>query len=622
MISRRSGISPSQLMASGPSRHPHQGTIFAFFFLLVFPFFAVFPYITVTNNPNENTRTYMTIAMVEHKTFALDDVVRRFGWTNDMARAPDKKGVPHSYSVKGPLNSFMGAPVYWAQRHIARFMGIRPPGDQVVPGEETIKWFRWTTCVLRIFTVQIPCFLFLLWFERYLRAFSRDTSLRLMAVAAAGIGTNYLGYAHMFASHSLFGVAAFIAFGMAERSLREFANWRHRPLWPAFCCGFGAAAATGFEYHGFFLSAVLGVFGLWVFRRPKGVLALGLGAAIPIGLVAFFQWKAFGSPLTPGHKFVENQQWAAEHAKGLYGVMVPTLRAIGALSFDPGYGFFGMSPYMLLGLLSALIFAWKPKGVGRDRSLQRSTTLVWLFAMVALWLTMCGAAEWRAGWTIGPRRAGAAPPFFAMGALILLERWAGGSPSSRPALRGIAGGMAYAGVLSLGFVGMHFNTLPEDIWRPFTQLTLPLARTGFVPHHIGELFGHPEPRVWWFAAIALLIAPFVALFRFGYEKKWSRLGLLLAIPFGMAASFPALYVPKDAPAFHHSGFTGSWEPTGRDRIAALQREIAKGGPAAKCASHQFADLQEVLRVPAEAAATRAAAGPRPANCRPAHSWVF
>ena len=61
-----------------------------FFALLFVVFTCIYPYIGALNNPNENVRTYMTMAIVEQHTFRIDQIVQRHGWVNDMAAAPDK----------------------------------------------------------------------------------------------------------------------------------------------------------------------------------------------------------------------------------------------------------------------------------------------------------------------------------------------------------------------------------------------------------------------------------------------------------------------------------------------------------------------------------------------------
>src|SRR4051812_46730868 len=91
-----------------------------FFLMCSLPLLFVFPYIASINNPNENVRTYMTIALVENRTLCVDEIVQRYGWVNDMARVPEKHGNgAHYFSVKAPAVSYAGVPIYWAFSKIA-----------------------------------------------------------------------------------------------------------------------------------------------------------------------------------------------------------------------------------------------------------------------------------------------------------------------------------------------------------------------------------------------------------------------------------------------------------------------------------------------------------------------
>ena len=78
-----------------------------FFTLVAVVFTCVYPLILGVNNPNENARTYMTMALVEEHTLRVDDIRDRYGWTNDMARVPGPApGEEHYYSVKAPAVSY------------------------------------------------------------------------------------------------------------------------------------------------------------------------------------------------------------------------------------------------------------------------------------------------------------------------------------------------------------------------------------------------------------------------------------------------------------------------------------------------------------------------------------
>ncbi|MGH7328933.1 MAG: hypothetical protein ACREJX_11350, partial [Polyangiaceae bacterium] len=245
-----------------------------FFALLFVVFTCVYPYIAALNNPNENVRTYMTMAIVDFHTFKIDDVLLRHGYVNDMAKAPDPvTKQPHLYSIKAPAIGYMGVPVYWAFEKIYGALG-HPVPTRASPLEQRKDWFEASTLVLRLFCVQLPCFFFLIFFERYLRAVSRDTPLRLMTVAAVGIGTNFLAYALMFVSHTLFGVTAFISFALISRErLRSRGNSKRRRAKIAFLAGLFAGWATLLEYQAFPVSCVLAIYAFTVFWRPRHLLS-------------------------------------------------------------------------------------------------------------------------------------------------------------------------------------------------------------------------------------------------------------------------------------------------------------------------------------------------------------
>lgn len=61
--------------------------------------------------PNERTRAYLTIALFEEHTLAIDEPVRRFGQPLDLATF---KG--HFYTDKAPGSSVLALPLYAAAR--------------------------------------------------------------------------------------------------------------------------------------------------------------------------------------------------------------------------------------------------------------------------------------------------------------------------------------------------------------------------------------------------------------------------------------------------------------------------------------------------------------------------
>ncbi|MFO0602768.1 MAG: hypothetical protein U0324_06310 [Polyangiales bacterium] len=133
--------------------------------LLAVLYLWVFPYHGIVNNPNENVRLFMTVALVDDGTLAINRVENTWGYTNDkgvrdtpLAEAISRRHVPDDvlrlagvpedvlirfrlgrttpadraltahllYSAKAPGTSFVGVPAYWA---LTRLTGrnSRPP---------------------------------------------------------------------------------------------------------------------------------------------------------------------------------------------------------------------------------------------------------------------------------------------------------------------------------------------------------------------------------------------------------------------------------------------------------------------------------------------------------------
>lgn len=580
-----------------------------FFLLVMLPMLCVFPYLRAVNNPNEFVRVFTSVALVENHTFSIDEPVALWGWVNDMARVVSKDdGQPHYYMVKAPGVVYASLPGYFLfSKVIAPMVGHHYPTATSTPEDKT-WWLRTSTWALRIFTGQIPCFLFLLWFEKYLRSFTRDPLIRYAAVAAVGLGTNYLAYVHMFASHSQYAAIAFIAFATIEKEKRlSRGDARSRRWTRAMLAGFCTSACVAFEYQSLFLTVILSAFAVTVFWRPTRLLAFAFGGLLNVPPVMYFHWKAYGNPFTPGHQMLETAHFAAEHKQGLWGILWPSWDHIRALAVDPGFGFFGMSPFMWIGLFAIPLLVFSPYGPPSFRKTLRVSTFVWALACAALIAVNAGFVEWRAGWTVGPRYLVACGPFFAFGAACALERVSGSSVARRAMARGAAGGLALASVLTIGTVGLVYDTLPENIARPFAQFSIPMMLTGFVPHHVGEWFGWESTTFWYIVCGAMVLAPMVAgLWPTGEGRARYGVRALVFVLTLTAGLIPAFYpAPADgSPLFvlfvGTRQFTNVWEPPGRDRITLLRNEAERYGSRRPCMWWHLADLDRIVGNEAQA----------------------
>lgn len=585
----------------GRARAPRNKRVRLFFVLCVLPFFALFPYLRAVNNPNELVRVFTTMSLVDDGRLAVDEQVATYGWVNDMAHVPSKfdGGKVHYFMVKTPLSTYLGVPVYFVYGKVEALFGHHPP-TETSPADAKVDWLRRTTWVLRLFTVQLPCFLFLIFFERYLRAFVPDVVLRLSTVAAAGLGTNYLAYSQIYASHTLYACAAFLCFAVIERAMRKSPyDARGRKTSHAFLTGLLAGACVAFEYHALFVAVVLSLFGILVFRRPKQILALTVGGLVPAAIVAHFQWRAYGDPLTPGHQVLETASFAAAHQKGLFGVQLPAMDALKALSMDVGFGFFSMSPFMWFALGALPCVLLLARGTPLLRRSQRVAAFVTALVLIAMFGVAAGIVEWRGGWTVGPRYLAGAPPTAAFASALVLQTLARRGPAWRAMVRGIAGGLTIAGVVCIGLVGLVYDTLPEALPRPLTQFALPAAWLGFVPHHIGEWFGWTSTTPWYLVCASMFAAVGVAVLLRDREGRGAyalRLGcLVLAATAGLVPSFTR---PEDNTAvleLHPSvaGLATYWEPAGRDRITLEREDAERYGPRRPCVSYRVGDLDRI-----------------------------
>jgi hypothetical protein len=306
----------------------------------------------------------------------------------------------------------------------------------------------------------------------------------------------------------------------------------------------------------------------------------------------------------------ENPVFANLLNKGYFGIGQPSYEVAKNITISHSYGFLGTSPYMILGLLAipfALVFSY---GTRNERRQRRVATIAWLLTMLVLWTAVSAAINWRGGWTIGPRYLGAAPPFFAYGAVCALEQISGASWWRRALARAVAAGCAVASVAQTGLVSIIMNAVPESITRPLPQFALRMARAGFVPHHAGELFGWMAPWFWYAVAACLVAATLIAALlpsddrAVGYALRFVVAGAVAYVALQPAFSTPdKLKEPTDPNAIRY--FVDSWEPPDRDFIHRTRQEAERLGVHGPCLWYRVADLERMVMLPADSDERRA-----------------
>lgn len=519
--------------------------------LCAFAYVYVFPYQSTLNNPNENVRFYMTAALVESHTYAIDAQRTRWGWVNDAAVHDGKV-----YSVKAPGTSLLGVPGYALYTGANRLLGRA--FDRI----EALWVCRFTASIL-------PTLVCMWWMLGFLRRRGFAACSRYTTFVAIWLGSLLYGYGMLFVSHTLSAVVAFVAFGF----LYEVQLQARVPT-PLSTASFGmlAAATTLFEYPGLVASVVLLGYALHVLPGWRLRGAWLVGGLVPALFMMHFQYCAFGNPFTPGHLFVESDSFRAAHEQGLYGAVGVSPRALYGLLLDPGAGLYMLTPLLWLSLPGLWLCV-------RDAHTRAAgITCALLFALTTLAISAMN--NWRGGWTIGPRYLAVCVPFLGFLSALCLDRLARHAPLWAA---GIAGGTATASVIASGIPSAYYPHLPPELTRPLPQLFWVLIRHGFAPPNLGNWLG-----VWSTPSLLPLAACALGALGLGglacVSQEPDRLKTAAAIGGIALVSASACITPlwlrpaQERGVAKAVGFvTGRYQPSGHDDAARLRRQLQQAG---------------------------------------------
>lgn len=525
------------MKASSSSSHLRS---FAAVAICAFAYLYVFPYQSRINNPNENVRFYMTAALVEQGTYAIDTIRDRWGWVNDAAVYGG-----HVYSVKAPGTSLLGVPGYaaylYAVKHLER------PFDR----SEALWVCRFTASI-------VPTLVWLFFFYRWLAKRSRHPLLKESVFYSVALGSLLYGYGLLFVSHTLSAAMAFSAFVILYGKQNEDA--RHMDHRSAFFAGLLSGAVTFFEYPGLVCSALLAMYGLWVIRPFNRLWSFGAGGLLPALAMGHFQWRAFGNAFTPGHMMVENEALRAAHHRGFFGAEGPSWEALYGLIVDPAAGLIPLTPILAFALLGVFILLSKP----RERTPALVTCLITLTTTAAI----CSMNNWRGGWTVGPRYLALLVPFLGWAALEGLESIADRLPGLAYSL---ALGCTAVALLASGVPSAYYPHLPPELTRPLPQLFALLIEHGYAPPNAGALlgvYGTPSMLPVLGAGLLALGMCFSAIKGTALLLKTCLGSLLIA----GTLSWPLVNRPSEEPGVSAAVafITRRWMPEGHDLAATLK----------------------------------------------------
>jgi hypothetical protein len=489
------------------------------------------PYFERLNNPNELTRVYTTMAIVDHGTYAIDALSPgKYGFVEDRSVV----GGRH-YACKAPGTSFVGVPAYAALRAAFALFGKQPS-------------LRTTVLTLRVACIAVPFLLFLVLLrsyldERYGRGWIPDAS-----VLACGLGTMLFPYAHLFAGHVLAAVSLGSAFILLDRAVGRLETSRPY-LIHLLAGGLLLGSAPTFEYPAALGAAVVGVWALarlgW---RIRPLLFLAASTAVALVPTIHFHWSVFGGPLTTPYPFVEDPVFRHWHETGWLGLTYPRPDRMCPALFSAECGLFFLAPALLpwLGLLAALpvlvlglvpsiwrlpwwaillivtaaavlqVPAWR---FARRRRWVDGRTVVAALVPVLLALYVASSEMWRSGWSFGLRFFATAIPFLVLGAAAVLHR---AGAARRPEVRAAFGGLLLGSCAAHLLAGVLYPHIPNGIRGPLPEFLLPLVHAGLSPASWASACG-VQGGWFWIPLVVVVGAGFVIVASRGVRGAATRI---------------------------------------------------------------------------------------------------
>lgn len=470
------------------------------------------PYFTYLNNPNENVRVYMTRSIVEHGTFAIDDVIAEWGYVNDKATFDGRM-----YPGKAPGTSYLGVPAYWVHYRINQALERKASKHEIV-------------MVCRLGGAILPLLVFLFAFARFTERVAAGPAVRMVGVTALSLGSTVLTYGGIFASHSLVAACLFGAYMAAHRHAERPRAWL-----PSFGVGFLIASAFALEYPGALGGAVVGLYALN--RSPdraRFVAWSAAGMALPLALLGLYHHAAFGGIFELPYSHLENPEFVEHVSGGFFGMERISSTALHGSYFAPFNGLFWFLPWTLVSFVG-LVFAI------HFRSLREPAVLT--IAMIAVYTVFIAMVDnWRGGWTAGPRYIVPVVPFMAWYLILFLaeiRRTELGVP-----VLCLAFALVAASQFNCGVSAAVFPHYPEGIENPIFEVALHLLVRGYAPHSLGTLLGFDGPwtllPVWVAHAVAWGLPIGIVLYVDSVERlAMAAVALALALAFVSMQSEPS-----------------------------------------------------------------------------------
>ena len=402
-------------------------------YYLLFVFFMVtYGYFFQGGGWNQNGRIYLTQAIINHGTFAIDDYKEDAPQMEFVNMGDWALHNGHYYSNKSPGLSFLAVPPFALAQYVLKHFTRIAPERQVLYG----AYFS-NLCT----TGVLASMLCLILFYVFVHLFQRPLTESVLLTLFFGLGTLAFPYSTAFYSHLPAACCSFSSFLIAMNIRHgNLQNTRSR----AIAAGFLAGVGVLIEPSALYLLAAVFLY-LLSGKETRRSSLFFIAGCIPLGLVqGFYNRACFGHPLASSYDYA-NAAVMVRINGSLFGV--PSLKSLWQMLVSPYRGLLVTSPVLLLMFPGAVFFFLQKQWV-------REATVCAITAIV-FFILIASFHAWYGGSTPGPRYLIPAFPWFYM-----LTVWAF---KKLPRLFKILGFVSILINLSITVVGVE---IPAEIKTP------------------------------------------------------------------------------------------------------------------------------------------------------------
>jgi hypothetical protein len=467
---------------------------------------------------NTRSRYFLAASIAERATFNIDPYADQ---TIDLSQNGN-----HFYS-----NKAIGAPIFGA----ALWCGLRrfTLRDRLDLDPELLYW-------VRVLTTSVPTALFTVLFADAALLLGASPAGALALTLAYLLGTPAILHGSTFSGHQLAAICSFAGFAFAVSGLRR----NRRPFFMLTSSGFLVGWGVLSDYIAMTIAIAIAIYVLVEcgLSRKRLTFAFMAGAAVPAGILLFYNLACFGDPFSLSYAHQTTKAFAQASRHGLLGIALPAPKALFMLLVSPSRGLLILSPFLLLSCL------------GLCRLLQslvwRKEAIVLAAAILGTLLVNAGFYGWDGGWTYGPRYLTAGVPFLAIAAAPVLSRY-----------RILFSGLAIISIALYLPAAIGCQYVPRFFVNPLIEVVLPLFCKGY---WVNTPLGWREGATPW----ALLLLPVflvpnlffvVILARKGATATFSQgvscklqLGILASVLVAVMLVFGLFRTPSDAVAVAES----------------------------------------------------------------------